>query len=81
MVKWFDEQDKIIRIVLLIPFWGWLVSSLYRIFKYVEGENKNTTTLIIGVLCLLPFLPLGFIFSIIDIVTTCTADKINILAE
>ncbi len=81
MVKWFNEQDKIIRIVLLIPFWGWLVSALYRILLYVEGDKKSTVTLVIGVLCLLPFLLVGLVFSIIDLITTATADKITFLAE
>lgn len=81
MVKWFDELDKVIKIVLLIPVWGWIISALYRIFKYVEGEDKNTVTLVIGVLCLLPFLCIGFVFSIVDLVTVATTDKISILSE
>ena len=81
MVKWFDGLDKVIKIVLLIPVWGWIISALYRIFKYVEGEDKNTVTLVIGVLCLLPFLCIGFVFSSVDLVTVATTDKISILSK
>ena len=49
MNKWFDSQSKIVRIILLIPIWGWIFAGLYRIFKYVNG-SKNTVTLVFGVL-------------------------------
>lgn len=81
MVKWFDDLDQVVKIILLIPIWGWLISALYRIFKYVEGENKNTVTLVIGIICLLPFLAVGFVFSIIDLVMVITSNKISLLAD
>lgn len=34
----FDSLDKVIRIVLLIPIWGWITSAFYRIFKYAKKE-------------------------------------------
>lgn len=81
MVKWFDDLDQVVKIILLIPIWGRLISALYRIFKYVEGENKNTVTLVIGIICLLPFLAVGFVFSIIDLVMVITSNKISLLAD
>lgn len=81
MVKWFDGLDQVVKIILLIPIWGWLISALYRIFKYVEGEKKNNITLVIGILCLLPFLCIGFVFSIIDLVMVITTNKISLLAD
>lgn len=78
MNKWFDSQSKIIRIILLIPIWGWIFAGLYRIFKYVNG-SKNTTTLVFGVLFIVPFI--GFFGSIIDIITTATDNKISFLAD
>lgn len=79
MVSWFDKQEKIIRIILLIPIWGWIVALLYRIFKYVDGTTKNTLTLVVGILCVIPLI--GFVVSLIDLVTTITKDKITFLAD
>lgn len=78
MNKWFDSQSKIVKILLLIPIWGWVVAGLYRIFKYLDG-NKNTTTLVFGILFIVPFI--GFFGSIIDIFTVATEDKIKFLAD
>lgn len=78
MNKWFDGLSKVVRVILLIPIWGWLVSGLYRIFKYVEG-NKNVVTLVVGILCIIPVV--GFVAAIVDIVTTLTEDKITVLAD
>lgn len=79
MVSWFDKQEKIIRIILLIPIWGWIVALLYRIFKYADGTTKNTLTLVVGILCVIPLI--GFVVSLIDLVTTITKDKITFLAD
>ena len=43
----FDSLDKVIRIILLIPIWGWITSGLYRIFKY--AKKGNVVTLVVGV--------------------------------
>lgn len=78
MKKWFDGLDKLIKIILLIPIWGWIFAGLYRIFTYVDNK-KNTLTLIMGILCIIPII--GFVFSIVDIVTVATENKIKILCE
>ena len=73
--KWFDEQSKGIKILLMIPFWGWIFGALYRIFKFVE--TKETANMI-GFICfVIPFI--GFFLSIVDLVTIITSDKITIL--
>lgn len=76
-MSWFESLPKIVRIILFIPFWGWVFSALNRIFKYVN--KKNTVTLIVGIICILPII--GFVMSIIDLVTTITDDKITVLYE
>ena len=76
-MSWFESLPKIVRIILFIPFWGWVFSALNRIFKYVD--KKNTVTLVVGIICVLPII--GFVMSIIDLVTTITADKITVLYE
>lgn len=76
-MSWFENLPKIVRIILFIPFWGWVFSALNRIFKYVN--KKNTVTLVVGIICILPII--GFVMSIIDLVTTITDDKITVLYE
>jgi hypothetical protein len=78
MNKWFDSRSKIVRILLLIPIWGWVIAGLYRVFKYLNGK-KATSTLVFGVLFIVPFI--GFFGSIIDIITTATEDKITLFAD
>jgi len=80
MIEKFNNLDKSIRILLFIPIWGWIVSALYRIFLYDESESKNTTYLIVGIFSLI-FGILGFILSILDLVSTITQDKVTFLAE
>ena len=76
-MSWFESLPKIVRIILFIPFWGWVFSALNRIFKYVD--KKNVVTLVVGILCVIPII--GFVMSIIDLVTTITDDKIAVLYE
>ena len=76
-MSWFENLPKIVRIILFIPFWGWVFSALNRIFKYVN--KKNTVTLVVGIISVLPII--GFVMSIIDLVTTITDDKITVLYE
>ncbi len=76
-MAWFENLSKIVRIILFIPIWGWIFSALNRIFKYVD--SKNVVTLVVGILCIIPIV--GFVLSIIDLVTTITSDKITVLYE
>lgn len=73
--KWFDEQDKLIKILLMIPFWGWAVGAVYRVFKYIE--TKDTATLIGAILDVIPFTDL--IMAIIDFVTVIINGKLTVL--
>ena len=52
MTKWFDSLSKEIKVILLIPIWGWVFSALYRIFYYVEKE-KDVPTLIVDLVTML----------------------------
>ena len=75
MTKWFDSLSKEIKVILLIPIWGWVFSALYRIFYYVEIE-KDVPTLIVGILCIIPVI--GFIVSLLDLVTMLTKNSFSI---
>lgn len=74
ITKMYDDLHIVIKIILQI-FLGALISGVYRIIKFVE--TKNIVTLVVGILC---FLGLGFIFWIIDLVTTIFGNKISVLA-
>jgi uncharacterized membrane protein YjjP (DUF1212 family) len=79
MTKWINEQTKLVKIILFFPIWGWAFSGLYRIFKYIEG-NKNVVTLVVGLLALfIPFI--GFVVSIIDLLTVIIDNKVEVLAD
>jgi uncharacterized membrane protein YjjP (DUF1212 family) len=79
MTKWINEQTKLVKIILFFPIWGWVFSGLYRIFKYIEG-NKNVVTLVVGLLALfIPFI--GFVVSIIDLLTVIIDNKVEVLAD
>ena len=73
--EWFDKQDKTIKIVLLIPFWGWIFSFLYRLDKFIS--NRDIASLIGWILALV----IGFIVSIIDLITIATEGKIMFLVS
>ena len=75
--KWFDEQSKGIKILLMIPFWGWIFGALYRIFKFVE--TKETANMIGFILFVIPFI--GFFLSIVDLVTIISEGKISVLVS
>ncbi len=71
----YDELDKWIKVIIQLFLGGW-VSPIYRILRYIE--NKNTTTLIVAILC---FLCVGPVFAIIDLVTLIMNNKISVLAD
>jgi len=73
--QWFDKQDKALKIVLLIPFWGWIFSFLYRLDKFLE--NRDIASLLGWILSIIP--ATGFFVALIDLVTVITDDKIKIL--
>ena len=72
----YEELPKIAKIILQI-FLGWLIGGVYRIIRYTE--TKNTTTLIVGIVSLIP--PINFIALVVDLVTEITSNKISVLAD
>ena len=71
----FENLPLVVKILLLI-FLGGLVSGIYRILRYLE--TKNTTTLVVAILC---FVCIGGVFAIIDIITELTNGRVTVLAE
>ena len=71
----YESLPKIAKILLQLIL-GAIIGGIYRILRYLE--TKNTTTLIVGILALIP--PIDFVFWIIDLVTEITSDRITVLA-
>ena len=72
----YEELPKIAKIILQVIL-GAFVGGIYRIIRYTE--TKNTTTLIAGIISLIP--PFSFIAWIVDLVTEITSNKISVLAD
>ena len=72
----YDVLPKIAKILVQIIL-GSVVGGVYRILRYLE--KKNTTTLIVGFLALIP--PISFIFWVLDLYTMITAERISVLAN
>ena len=71
----YEGLPKIVKLLLQL-FLGSLVGGIYRILRYVE--TKNTTTLVVGILALIP--PISVVFWVIDFITELTSNKITVLA-
>ena len=72
----YEGLPKIAKILLQI-FLGAIIGGIFRILRYTE--TKNTTTLVVGVLALIP--PIDFVFWIVDLITEITDDRIKFLVD
>jgi hypothetical protein len=72
----FEQLPKIAK-VLLIVFLGWIVGGIYRVLRYTE--KKNTTTLVVGLLGLIP--PVDFVLWAADLISEVLHDKITVFAD
>lgn len=69
--KWFQSQDRLIKIILLvIPFVNWIVEVLVRVSAIVR---KPTQLNLIG---LIVFIFGGWILGFIDLVFVIIQDKL-----
>ena len=71
------ESLPLIAKLILQFFFGYIIAIVYRVLRYLE--NKNTTTLIVGLLCIIPIV--GFIAWVVDFITEITDNKIKFLAD
>lgn len=76
VTAWYESLPKWVKILVQVIA-GAIIGGVYRILKFVE--NKNTVTLVAGIIALIP--PVDFVFWIIDIVTEAMYDRITILAD
>lgn len=73
MVKAYDSLHVLLRLLIQLIF-GWPVSAIYRIVKGLE--KKDTVVLVAGILAI----PFGFIFWVVDLITTVLGSGISVLA-
>ena len=71
----YEALPKLAKILLQI-FLGAIVGGVYRILRFLE--TKNTVTLVVGILALIP--PISVVFWVLDLVTEITSDRISVLA-
>ena len=62
---------------LLILFTGGIIPAVYRIIKYLD--TKNTNTLLVGILALVPCI--APILAIVDIISELTDNRIKFMVE
>ena len=74
--KTYEDLPKIAKILIQVIL-GALVGGIYRILRWTE--TKNTTTLVVGILAIIP--PISFVFWVIDLVTEITNNRITVLAD
>ena len=78
MIKQYNELPWILRLILtVVPAIGWIVAGVYRILTFLE--NKNTKTLVFGILSFVPLT--APIFWIADIISVVTKGKIVYLVD
>ena len=76
IIEMFENLPKIAKVILLI-FFGYIISPIYRILRYLE--TKNNLTLIVGIVCLVTGVG-NVVLQVLDIITELTSDRITILA-
>ncbi|MBQ3015999.1 MAG: hypothetical protein IJD79_04385 [Clostridia bacterium] len=77
LTKTYEDLPKIAKILLQI-FFGYIISGVYRIIRFLE--TKNTITLVVGILALVTGIGNG-IFWIVDLVTEILHNKVTVLAD
>ncbi|MBQ9468807.1 MAG: hypothetical protein IJU52_07365 [Clostridia bacterium] len=73
----YESLPKIVKLILQF-FFGYVISGVYRIIRFVE--TKNVVTLIIGILCLVTGVG-NFIAWIVDFFTELFSNRVTVLAD
>ena len=76
MTAKIESWKKWIKVVLFIFSLG-IFGIIFRVMRFIE--NKNSVTLVVAILLILP--PLGQVVALIDAVTELAKDKVVILAD
>ncbi len=73
MTKWYDNLPWILRLIMAI-FLGYPLAIVIRVLRFVD--SKNVVTLVAAILAI----PFGFVFWLIDLITTIIGQGICVLA-
>ena len=71
----FESLPSWAKLIIIIVA-NALFCLVYRILRYTE--TKNTTTLVAGILCLIPVV--GFVLAVLDVVGEITDNKVKYFA-
>ena len=77
-VKWVDEQNYLVKVLLFFPVWGWVIGFLYRLFKFLN-DNTKTINLVGAILFIVP--GIGWIFAIIEFILVILTSKPTLLVD
>ncbi len=73
-----EEMPKVLKFFLfLFPLTGWILSSVYRFFRY--SETREIITLVIGVIGLVS--GIGIIFGWVDALSELKYNKVTFFAD
>ena len=72
----FENLPKIAKVLMLV-FFGWIVGGIFRVVRYTE--TKNTTTLVVGLLGLIP--PVDVVLWVLDLVGEVLHDKFTFFVD
>jgi hypothetical protein len=76
MTKVYEDLPKIVKLILQF-FFGYIISGVYRIIRFLE--TKNIVTLIVGILCLVNGVG-NLIAWVVDFITELFGNRITVHA-
>ena len=73
-----EEMPKAVKFLLfLFPLTGWILTSVYRFFRY--SETREIVTLVVGLMGLVT--GIGIIFGWVDALSELKYNKVTFFAE
>ena len=74
MTKWYDNLPWILRLIMAI-FLGYPLAIVIRVLRFVDSKEVAT---LVGAILAIPF---GFVFWLVDLITTIIGLGITVLAK
>lgn len=73
-----EEMPKVVKFLLfLFPLTGWILSSVYRFFRF--SETREIVTLVVGLMGLVT--GIGIIFGWVDALSELKYNKVTFFAD
>ena len=73
-----EEMPKVVKFLLfLFPLTGWILSSVYRFFRF--SETREIVTLVVGLMGLVT--SIGIIFGWVDALSELKYNKVTFFAD